>query len=256
MKITFYVLVIYFMTSSVHGQTIINAERLIEVSDSTIYALTLSYNGTRGNSSTNQWDIAPAIILLRKKNEFKFFGGYGLLSDSEKEILNGGFVHFRHNYKLSNRLKTFEFYQLQFNKVLLLNRRQLYGAGLRYGVVAQDSLRLDMELGLMRETETLNAAKLLPGESDHIKDIRITYVNSLRWKLNKLVKINNVIYYQPSVKRLNDYRILNDFNLIVSLTDHLELITALSTRYDNKPPGTLKYLDNSLTLGLNLNFKE
>jgi hypothetical protein len=68
--------------------------------DSTIYAISLSYNGTKGNSNTNQLDISSLFILLRKKNEFKLFGGYNLLSESGKTILKGGYIHLRHNYRV------------------------------------------------------------------------------------------------------------------------------------------------------------
>ena len=182
-----------------YSQTIIDAERLIDGTDSTIYAIALSYNGTRGNSSTDQLDISPAFILLKKKNDFKLFGGYSLLAESGEGILNSGFVHLRHNYVLSERFKTFEFYQLQFNDVLLLNKRQVFGAGLRFGLVMKDSLNLSFELGLMRESEDLNKSKLLPGEESLVKNFRITFLNSFKWKIGKQVKINNVIYYQPNV---------------------------------------------------------
>jgi putative salt-induced outer membrane protein YdiY len=238
------------------SQTIINAERLIDGADSTIYAISASYNGTRGNSTTDQLDISPAFILLKKKNDYKLFGGYSVLSGSGKGILNSGFVHFRHNYKISGRIKTFEFYQLQFNDVLLLNKREIFGAGLRFSMIHKDSLDLDFELGLMKENEVLNKTKLLPDEDYLVKNYRITFVNSFKWIINKYVKLNNVIYYQPNVSNFRDYRILNDISLTTSLTGRIQLLTALTLRYDNKPPGTLQNLDSALSVGLNIKFNK
>ena len=127
MKIFKCVIIFLLLDNLGYSQTIINAERLIDDADSTIYAISLSYTGTRGNSNTDQLDISPAFILLRKKNEFKIFGGYSLLSESGNRILNSGFMHIRHNHKLTRRIKTFEFYQLQFNDALLLTKREVFG---------------------------------------------------------------------------------------------------------------------------------
>ena len=137
-----------------------------------------------------------------------------------------------------------------------MKKRILLGAGLRYELVKKDSLKLGMELGLMREIENLNKNKLNINEPDVNKSYRITYVNSFKWSLNKSVAINNVLYYQPDITALSDFRVLNDFNLIVSLTKRIELITELNTRIDNKPPGTLKIMDNSLSFGLNILFSK
>lgn len=243
-----------FLSGFGFTQTIINAERLINKADSSIYAIALSYNGTQGNSVTTQVSLSPAIILMRKKNDYKLFGGYSLLSTSGKGILNSGFIHIRHNLKLSERMKTFEFYQLQFNDVLLLKERTVFGAGLRYALIQQDSLSLDFELGLMREIESLNEASLRPGENALEKSYRITSVNSFKWDISKQFKVNNVIYYQPKIDDFKDYRLLNEMNLIVSVVEHVQLMTIFTLRYDSKPPGELKNLDTELSIGLNIKF--
>ena len=254
MKKIKYIILFLFISNFSFAQTIINAERLIDGADSTIYAVSVSYNGSRGNSTTDQLNVSPAFILLKKKNDFKLFGGYSLLSESGEGILNSGFVHLRHNYKISNRIKTFEFYQLQFDDVLLLNKRELWGAGLRYSVIQKDSLDLNFELGLMKENEVLNKTALLPGEDYLVKSFRITFVNSFKWFINKHIKLNNVIYYQPSISNFRDYRILNDISLATSLIGKIELVTAFTIRYDNKPPGSLQNLDSALNVGLNIKF--
>lgn len=236
------------------SQTIINAERIIDTTKTSISALELSYHGSSGNLETNELGISPVFILLKKKNEYNFFGGYTFQSASGSEIQNSGFLHFRHNYKLSTKLKTFEFFQIQNNNVLLLKERIVFGAGLRYSFIKKDSLAMDMELGLMRELEKLDKDNLLENESDSKKNYRITYVNSFKWKLSKSISINNVVYYQPNIKSFNDFRILNDLNFIVSITDHISFITNLNTRFDNKPPGALESVDNSVRVGLNMQF--
>lgn len=236
------------------SQTIINAERLSNGIDSTIYALSFSYNGTRGNSTIDQLNISPTILLLTKKNEFKLFGSYYLLSESDNKILKGGYIHLRHNFKLSKQIKTFEFYQLQFNEVLLLNKREVFGAGLRFALVNKDSLKLNFSTGVMRELEVLNKTNLLPNELSKTTYYRATNVLSFKLMAGKVIKFDNVLYYQPFLKEFADYRILNDFVLTISLSNHFGLIISVTTRFDSKPPGSLEKLDNFMSFGFNLKF--
>ncbi len=248
------ILLLLLISTFCYSQTIINAERLGGGADSTIYAFSLLYNGTKGNSNTDQLNISPAIILVRKKNEFKLFGDYSLLSSSGKGLLNSGFVHLRHNFKLSHGIKTFEFYQIQFNDVLLLSKREVFGAGLRFSLLNHDSLKSDIGIGLMSEKEILNESTLMSGELSVTDYYRATSVGSIKWLISKTIKIDNVIYYQPYLKDFADYRLLNEFNLSVSLTDNFQLITSITTRYDSKPPGSLVSLDNAISFGINMKF--
>lgn len=252
-KITTTIL-LFFCITSAYSQTIINAERLLDGADSSIISLSVSYSGTRGNSTIDQVDLSPAYVLLTKRNEYKLFGGYSLLSNEGDGLLNSGFVHARHNYIIQPRLKTFEFYQLQYNDQLLLERRQVFGAGLRYSLVAKDSVNIDFELGLMRDMEIYNQNKLLEGENRINYNTRITFVNSSKIYLSKYIKINNVIYYQPAIDDFSDFRVLNDFNLSIKVTNHLSVINALTLRYSSKPPGGLKNLDASMKFGGSLKF--
>lgn len=236
------------------SQTIINAERLIDGKDSTIYSFALSYSGTRGNSSTNQFEASPSIVLIREKNEFMVFGGYSLLSESENSILNSGFAHLRHTFKVNKRIGTFEFYQIQFNEVLLLNRREVLGAGLNLKLIMGDSLKLDVSAGLMREVEILNKTTLQPDELTETRYLRLSVVNSFKWQIGSVVKINNVVYYQPYIKDFNDYRLLDDFSLGIAVSDNIELITSFTFRYDSQPPGLLGKTDSVVSTGINIKF--
>lgn len=240
--------------SLAYGQTIINAETLTSKADSSIYTLSFSYRGTQGNLATNQFAISPNILLMRKKNEYKILGGYSFFSQNDTRILHSGFIHLRHNYKINNRFKTLAFYQAQFNEVLLLNRRQLFGAGLRYRLIAGDSLSFDLSAGPMREYEELNTASLDPGEIAETSFTRASFVSSFSWLANKSFSVHHVLYYQPYLSNFSDYRLLNDLNFKVSISKYFSLITSVTTRYDNMPPGALKKYDNAVSVGINLKF--
>ncbi len=247
-------IILLFIANSVSSQTIINAEHLFNGVDSTLFAFSFSYNGTRGNSHTDQFNVSPNLVLIRKKNDFLVFGGYALLSKSNETILNSGFIHLRHNYKFTDRIKSFEFYQLQFNEILLLNKREVFGVGLRYSFLVHDSLNFDLGMGIMRELEILNTSTLAPGEVSETNYFRATCVSNFNWMVTKTLQVNNVAYYQPYLKNFSDYRLLNDFKLIVTVTKHLKLITSVIARYDNKPPGSLEKLDSAVSFGFEMRF--
>lgn len=212
------------------AQTIINAERL-NADDSLVFALSFMYSGTYGNSNTNNFDISPVFSRTGIKNDIKLFGGYNILSSESNAILNNGFLHARHNFKITKRLKTFEFYQIQFNEVLLLNKREAFGLGLRYSIVADSSVSFDMGLGAMRENEFLNPNTLPMNENLDTRYIRGTIVGNFEWSIKDAVKINNVFYYQPYLADVADFRFLNDFNLGVDLFKNLSIL--VNTCFDD-----------------------
>ena len=190
-----FLLFIYFLLSNVgKSQTIINAESLLNGVDSTIFSLSFLYNGNRGNMVTDQVHFASAFVLIKEKNDFKIFGGYDLLSQSENKLLNGGYIHLRHNFKLSKGIKTFEFYQLQFNDVLILKKREVYGLGLRFHIINRDSLNSNLSVGVMKEQEILNENFLLQSENAETNYYRLNTVLGLQLILSETLKIDNVFY--------------------------------------------------------------
>jgi putative salt-induced outer membrane protein YdiY len=244
------------LSTSIYSQTIINAEKLNSAKDSLAFSLQLSYSGNRGNAVTDKFKLAPSFLLVGKKNDLKLFGGYSVLATGNKSYLNNGFAHIRHNYKLSTRLKTFEFYQLQFNAVLLLQKREVFGAGLRYALVQKDSLKFDMGIGAMHESEFLDDESLEVGEITNTFVVRATVVSSFEWIMNEFVQINNVIYYQPYFKDFEDFRLLNDFSLTARITNRFNVSTSLTIRYDSKPPLALTNFDSKVNVGLGYRFSK
>lgn len=254
MRSLLHIILLLSISSLTNAQTIINAETLTSKVDSSIYSLAFSYSGTQGNLATNQIAISPNIILMRKKSEYKILGGYSFFSQQGTQFLHNGFIHLRHNFKINNRFKTLAFYQAQFNEVLLLNRRQLFGVGLRYRIIDDDSLSLDFSAGPMREYEELNTASLNPGEIAETAFTRASIVSSFSWIASKSFSIHHVLYYQPYLSDFSDFRLLNDLNFKVSISKYFSLITSVTTRYDNLPPAALKKYDNAVSVGLNLKF--
>ena len=245
-----------FLSAGLYSQTIINAEKLNSATDSLVFSVKLSYSGHRGNAVTDKFKLAPSFLVVRKKNDFKVFGGYSVLSAGKTSFLNNGFAHIRHNYKLTTRLKTFTFYQIQFNDVLLLRKREVFGGGLRYAVVQKDSLSFDMGLGAMHESEFLNTTALEVGEVANTFVVRATVVSSFQWILNEFVQFNNVLYYQPYLKKLDDFRVLNDFSLTARISPEFNISMTLTVRYDSKPPSALTNFDSVMNVGIGYRFSK
>ena len=234
------------------SQTIINAERLKNYHDSTVFSVFMAYNGTRGNVLTDRLDLEPSLLLVRPKHNVKLFGGYSLLSRSGDRILNSGFLHLRHNYKIDHRLKSFAFYQIQYNEILLLNRRTVAGSGLRFSFLRSDSTMFDLGAGIMREHEFLDASTLLPGETAVTRYWRLSMVSSFLRIVNDQLKFNNVLYFQPYLGDPGDFRLLNELSASYRLTEKISVVVQNTIRYDSRPPSPLVKTDIRLNVGLSL----
>jgi len=248
-------LVLMFAATLACGQTIINAEKNFEPGDTAFFSLSGEYEGNRGNSVVDQLDASLATGYRFTKHTFKLMGGYSTLMEDNEKILNGGHVQVRHNLSfLKKRMKSFLFYQLQFNDILLLTKRELVGAGVRGHLLFKGDDFLDVGTGVMYELEQLDPFYLLPVETSLTKYYRMSNMVSCRLTVGEKIGVNNVLYYQPWLEDFKDFRMLNDFSISFEVLENLAVDLTLVYRYDSDPPSALENGDMDIGTGLTLSF--
>ena len=234
------------------GQTIINAEQLILDGDSLRWSLQGSYIGNAGNASTHEFSVVPGFMWIRKKEELKVFGSYNALFSSNQRLLNSGFIHLRAGRNVLQKGKWYAFYQLQFNEILLMTKRELIGGGYRVEFIDRDSISDAIALGLMHEYELLDRGRLAINEKYKTNYLRLSLMHSFNWSVSRFFSLANVFYYQPYLQNFNDYRLLNDLRLSFKIISQLQFMIQGEFRYDNEAPSTLKSFDLSVSSGFNV----
>ena len=102
----------------------------------------------------------------------------------------------------------------------------------------------------MYEEEFLNEEFLQINEPSVTKLVRLANILVLKYQLNERLTFVNISYFQPGLKKLSDFRILDEVNFLIELTKNFELDLALKWRLDNDPPAFLKKNDLNFEIGL------
>lgn len=99
------------------------------------------------------------------------------------------------------------------------------GAGVGYNIIRRENAELEVSDGFLYESSDLKL------END-VRDIYQTVRNSLRikyrWDINKLVVLEAMHFWQPSLMRIDDYIIRSSNSLSVKLRKWLSLTTSLT----------------------------
>jgi len=250
-RIVFFLLALTFITQLSFSQAIVNTEKIFGDEKEKFYlGIEFSIKGKRGNTNVFELDENFSIGCRVGNNWFRLIGGNKLLSQKDVDLINYAFIQIRYNYFFSKRIRTFHFFQLQSNKAILLKRRSLVGSGLRFSIFRSDSFIFDIGTGLMYEEEFLNEEFLQVTEPSVTKLFRLTNILVLKYQLNERLTFVNINYFQPSLKKLSDLRILDEFNFLVEVTKNFEIDLALKWRLDNDPPAFLKKNDLNFEIGL------
>ena len=180
---------------------------------------------------------------------------FGSLQQGRKNgefFTNKGMVHGRIIRNLTNHILIETFIQKQFNDSILLNDRNLAGGGVRFAAHPPKSrFNLYLGTGVMWEHERINDTKI-GGMATRI--IRST--NYINWttQLDKRISTSAIGYYQVHVRRVADYRILFEGNIMFRLTTKLAFPLRLNFRYDNEPPTGIRKHDLEIFNGLSYTF--
>ena len=241
-------------------QSIVNTEKLFnDTEDGFATAAELMGSAISGNANVLLVEYSMNFRYRWGKNNLKLLTGGEFIREDQADVSNNLFSQLRYNYHFNDKNRLVSLYQIQYNKVLLLNRRQLLGLGLRHRLIDKGSdstnrFKSDFTLGIMQEEEQLNAETLQIGEKNYTNYTRSMLSMVISIELGKNFTFINTTYFQQYLKNLTDFRLFNEVNLIFKINKWLSLSCDFEFRHDSEPPSSLKSNDFNTNAGLMLSF--
>jgi len=250
MKKPFLLLLALVLPAPGAGQAILNVEALQGAEDEAFHAeVSGRLRLDSGNTDLFQIGGDVGLGILGDRHWIRGFGGMERLERKGKDILNNRYVHLRYNYRFSEELRTFQFFQVQANENLFLDRRWLLGTGLRYRLVGGDEARLEVGSGFMWEAERLNPEKLTGEEDPETETVRMANLLVGSGPIGERHRWVTVVYYQPTVEDFGDYRLSGELGLEMEVVASLDLNVTFTWRHDNRAPVGLEEDDLGFRTG-------
>lgn len=226
---------------------IINVESLRRVTDTTGWhgTTSLDFSLTRntndlfrfGNHTHIQYKIPRQLFLLVGNVTFERSAG--------QNFVNQGSVHFRHNYKITDRFVWEAFTQAQYNSVAKINFRGLIGTGPRYKIIGHEKHRLYLGTILMYEYEEIDNVPMLIN-----RDFRGSFYTSFSIYPTERITLVSTSYYQPLIKNWSDHRFATENSLVIEIVKKLSLKTTYTLTFDSHPADEVNSTFYNLSTGL------
>lgn len=231
---------------------LVNIESRRMQTDSVRFALNADFSFDHSDNDGVQVNQVDAAITTQFKSKdlrkiYFLLGNYKLIDSEEKNLQNAWFLHGRFNYQFSEVLRFESFLQGQYNQLLIVEQRNLVGAGLRVKWVNKERFTGYAGNSYMYEVEY----------SDRAGTTQYNHRNSTYFTLSyavasKKFSVTNTVYYQPLYRDFEDYRILEQFRLDIPLSKWLSVFTLYNYYFDSKTPLNTEEYTSNLNIGIGI----
>ncbi len=188
------------------------------------------------------------LTYYTPKSQVLLFGLFSLVKSEGQNFSNYGHGHLRYNYKVSEYIEWENFTQAQYNSLTKIDLRWLNGTGARFQLTDYDNALFFWGLLYMFEHESID------GQIDSNNDHRLSSYFSFAMEPQADVTFTSTTYVQPRIDDWGDYRILNENDLSLSITDRLSFSIRFLLSYDTDVPEQVPNLTYNLLNGLRYYF--
>ena len=212
-----------------------------------------SISGSSGNSDTSKAVLNTQLDWVDQNSINLVILGYQYGESNNVRSVNKSFIHYRYIHKLNNSMDWELFGQLETNEFTRLSYRGLIGSGIRYSVVNTEKHRAFLGAGGFYSKEEI---EFTPGLTDDgVEEItRANFYFLSKYKITSAMSFSNVVYYQPRLNRLSDYRALLETKLDIKIHKDLSFRLSLDIEHDSEPSQTIKSTDISYLTGFVFKF--
>ena len=242
------IFILFLLLSAYYGQAqILNIENYRIKTDTTGWAgkLGIDFSMTKNTKSLVRFGSNLHVQYKTKRSLYLLLGQYHIFVSDGSNLIDKSVMHFRYNYKFSDRVVGETFLQMQRNAVSKIDLRSLYGAGLRFKLSPNKTHRYYLGTALMYEHEQ-SLGNTVPIQ------------NLFRWSNyfstslypTKNFTFISTTYYQPALQSFSDYRILSQNTMAFLISTRLSFKTAFNIQYDSDPVPGIPNMQYGLTSGL------
>lgn len=189
---------------------------------------------------------------LKQRIRADVSSGYG--REAGESIIDEQYAHLRWTAMWHRHIGTELFVQAQRNDFQALNLRWLVGGGLRSDVIHTEAFALWFGTGVFSEHEQIE----VPGENDRENAFRWNNFMVARVQFGRTeelaVVLQNTVYVQPNLGDMSDFRVLEEVEADIPITEVVSLVTKFSARIDAEPPPGVETTDLRLSQGISVSF--
>ena len=231
--------------SSARAQVIRGYERLDRSAGDAYYATALfDVDGAIGNSEFVDAEFSGAFGYKGDSQWVRFYPAYRLKRSKGENVIHDRSAHIRHSYRISERMSTFAFVQVQAEESIELERRFLVGGGVRSELAHFGSGGMALGIGLMLDEERRT-------DRDVRSDVRGANLFSMYGDAG-VVGLSGSIYFQPVIENWSDHRVLVLVSATIPLATHVSLELSGFWRRDSRPPSPIEKHDSGARVGFRL----
>ena len=235
---------------AVPAQAQINTEQLRKSTEDGVH-VQLDANGgfARGNTDLLQLGLGVRLDASLGEDSGFALARYTLSEVDGVTDVSNAFAHVRYNNEIVPDLIAEAFAQVERNEQQLLARRYLLGVGFRYELIETEPLGFALGTTPMVEFERLRPEAM----EDPTQSLRWSNYAALRVDVSDTAEAFGVIYVQPRVEEVDNYRILHESRLDVDITKYFAVRVRGMVRYDSQPPVNVENTDVMVTTGFVFN---
>lgn len=245
---------IFSLVPGLLSAQLVNIEAKRMQTDSVRFALNGDFSFNHTNNDGNQVNQIDAALTTQLKSKdlrkiYFLLGNYRLIDSGEENLQNAWFLHGRFNYKFNKlQILRFEsFIQGQYNQLLIVEQRNLIGAGLRVKWMDKEGFSGYAGNSYMYEVEFSERA----GTTDY-NHRNSTYLTLSYTAKSLKFSVTNTVYFQPLYRNLSDYRILEQFRLDIPLSNWLKVFTLYNYYFDSNTPLNTREYTSNLNFGVGI----
>lgn len=236
-----------FFATGLASQIVNIEERRLKNEEGWKGSIALNFSFTKNTNEVLDIENLSQISYRKARSLYMFINEIEVIRQNNADVLNNGFQHLRYNYRLSDLLVMEAFGQHQFNQIQRIDRRVLLGAGPRFEIINNDSLRLNIGTHVMSEWE-----KTSKGGNQH--NYRSSNYVSINWQINEILNFSSTTYYQPKIDDFSDYRVSNNSVFTIGITQKLGMRVTYELLYDTEVPEGVPSTVYSFQTGLTYRF--
>jgi len=189
------------------------------------------------------------VVYRQDKHQIFVIENLLFIKSPGDNFAHSGFIHVRYQMPAEKRLMFESFAQVQFNKLLRVQYRQLIAAGGRFELFPKENVnRAFVGAALMNEYE------IVQNREEVNVDMRMNYYVALRLKLFNRMELNSTSYYQPVLAYSRDFRLSTENSILFDISSQIQFKFELSLFYDEIPPPEVVKNTYSILNGIRYKF--